>query len=426
MKIRRTLSSQAGSTLIVTLTTAGILGAILGTYLSITSQENLKVKRSVGWNAALPLAEAGLEEACSQICQNTNAYIADGWGANSNAVAPYSKTRFIGDGYYTVYINGWMGGVAAITSTGYGHWTGGSNYISRTVQLTVQTPTPYFPSGLIANVIDIQGNFSADSFDSRTNLYSTNGQYDPKKATDHALIASPGSSGYSLGGSSTVNGYVASGGGLVTGSGATTAGDFAWTKKNKGFQSGHSTNGFVANFPGVIAPYGPTQAGVKTPTSSTNGPTKYDYVLNGGFYYSSNLLTTQFGGTLFVAKDSVLVVTGDVALTQITFNPTNAAKLSLFLGYPSISFQPTLVNGSTPQFWLYALPTCTSMTMSGNIFMGIIYAPGISLKAQGGASIQGAIVADSFHCQGGFNFHQDDASNGTEPKPFKILTWAEL
>lgn len=427
MKTRRIQSVQTGSTLIATLTTAGILGTILGTYLAMTSQENLKVKRSIGWNTALPMAEAGLEEACSQICKNTNAYISDGWGLNSNSFA-YNKTRALGDGYYSVDINGWMGGVAAITSTGYGHWTGGSNYISRTVQLIVQTPTPYFPSGLIANTVDIQGNFNADSFDSRTNLYSTNGRYDSKKATDHALIASPGSSGYSLGGSSTVNGYVASGGGLVTGSGATTVGDFKWTQRSKGIQFGHCTNGFTANFPPVVAPYGPAQAGVKAPYSGMVGVTSYDYVLNGGFYYATNLLATKFGGTLFVAKDSVLVVTGDVSLASITFNPNSAAKLSLFLGFPSITFSADLVNGSAPQFWLYALPTCTYMKLTGSTFTGVIYAPGMYLDAEGnkGTSIEGAIVADRFHCQGGFQFHHDDASNGTEPKPFKILAWAEL
>lgn len=429
MKTRTIVSKQAGSTLLATLAITGILAAILGTYLSLTSQENLAVKRSIGWNSALPMAEAGVEEACSHICKNTNAYIADAWGLNSTTFA-YNKTRFLGDGYYSVDINGWMGGVVAITSTGYGHWAGGSNYISRTVQITAQTPTPYFPSGLIANTVDIQGNFSADSFDSRSSLYSNNGQYDPKKATDHALIASPSSSGYSLGGSSTVNGYVATGGGLVTGSGATSVGDFSWTKSNKGIQFGHCTNGFIANFPPVMSPYGPAQAGVKSLASSTNAASGYDYVLGGGFYYTSNLLASQFGGTLFVARDSVLVVTGDVALTKITFNPTNSAKLSLFLGYPSVNFHAALVNGTPPQFWLYGLPSCTFMKMTGGAFMGVIYAPGMYLDAEGGgsggSSIQGAVVAGTFHCQGGFNFHHDDATNGTDPKPFKILSWAEL
>ena len=54
MKIRRIISREMGSTLIATLTAAGILGSVLATYLAMTSQEKLKVKRSIGWNSALP------------------------------------------------------------------------------------------------------------------------------------------------------------------------------------------------------------------------------------------------------------------------------------------------------------------------------------------------------------------------------------
>jgi hypothetical protein len=425
MKTSQITHRERGSTLLATLFFAGLFATILGAYLSMTTQENLVVKRSTGWNGAIPLAEAGIEEACSHVNKNTNAFLSDGWTLNTNTFA-YSRTRVLGDGYYSVDINGWMGGVVAITSTGYDHWRGGSNYISRTVQITAQTPTPYFPSGLIANIVDFHGNFNADSFDSRTNKYSTNGQYDPKKATDHALIASPSSAGYTLGGTADINGYVASAGGLVTSSGSTSVGDFSWTKKNKGIESGHWTNNFTATFPPVTMPYGPNQAGVKTPNTGTNGATAYDYVLGGGFYFAPDLASTTHGGTLFVAKDSVLVVTGAVSLTQIIFNPTNAAKLSLFLGYSSIDFAAALVNGSPPQFWLYALPSCRNMKITGGAFIGVIYAPGMYLDAEGGASIQGAVVAGTFHCQGGFDFHQDDATGSTDPKPFKILSWAEL
>jgi hypothetical protein len=424
MKTKRIISRQAATALIVTLATAGILAAVLGTYLSITSQENLKVKRSIGWNAALPMAEAGIEEGCSHVCI-TNIYMTDGWTFDANTFA-FNKKRVLGDGYYSVDINGWAGGNIAITSTGYGSWTG-SNYISRTVQITAQTPTPYFPSGLIANTITFGGTFNADSFDSRTNLYSTNGRYDPNKATDHALIASPSLTGFALGGTAKVAGYVTSAGGLVTSSGATSVGDFSWVgSKTKGIQPGHWTNNFNMPIPPVMAPYGAGTAGVRTPTFGTNGATAYDYMLGGGFYYASNLLNSQFGTTMFVARDSVLVVPGDVALTQITFNPTNAARLSLFFGYPSISFGASLVNGSSSQFWVYALPSCTYMKITGGTFMGVIYAPGMDLSAQGGASIQGAILARSFSCQGGFQFHSDDAAGATDSKPFKILTWAEL
>jgi len=349
----------------------------------------------------------------------------DGWTFDNNTFA-FNKKRVLGDGYYSVDINGWAGGVIAITSTGYGSWTG-SNYISRTIQITAQTPTPYFPSGLIANSINFGGTFSADSFDSRTNLYSTNGRYDPRKSTDHALIASQSLTGFALGGTANVAGYVTSAGGLVTSSGATSVGDFSWVRsKTKGIQNGHWTNNFTTTFPPVMAPYGAGTAGVRTPTVGTNAATAYDYMLGGGFYYASNLVNSQFGTTMYVARDSVLVVTGDVALTQITFNPTNAAKLSLFFGYPNITFQCALVNATTGQFWVYALPSCVYMKINGGDFMGVIYAPGMDLSAQGGATIQGAIVARSFQCTGHFEFHSDDAAGATEAKPFKILTWAEL
>src|SRR5262249_4996043 len=155
----------------VTLALTGILGAVLGTYLVMTSTENLKVKRSIGWNAALPMAEAGIEEACSHLTWDTTNFnwASDGWVYNTN-IASYTKTRFLGDGYFSVNLNGGFGGIATITSVGNAAWTG-SNYISRTVVVTAQTPPPVYPSGLIANAIDFGGTFNADSFDSRTNLY---------------------------------------------------------------------------------------------------------------------------------------------------------------------------------------------------------------------------------------------------------------
>src|SRR2546423_4787573 len=140
MKIRPIISGQTGFTLLATLLIAGLFASVLGAYLSMTSQESLTVKRSIGWNSAMPLAEAGIEEACSQVTVNTNFYGADGWTFNTNTWA-FNKTRFLGDGYYSVDINGWAGGVIAITSTGHGAWTG-SNYITRAVQITAQTPVP--------------------------------------------------------------------------------------------------------------------------------------------------------------------------------------------------------------------------------------------------------------------------------------------
>src|SRR5689334_5877170 len=94
--IRQTSSS--GNTLLIALMVAGMLSLSLISYLALTSTESQSVFRSRDWNAALPLAEAGIEEAFSQISRNANDYSADGWGTN------YSKIRYFGNDRYAVGI----------------------------------------------------------------------------------------------------------------------------------------------------------------------------------------------------------------------------------------------------------------------------------------------------------------------------------
>src|SRR2546423_1657965 len=77
MKIRA--SEEAGNTLLVVLLIAGLLTAAIGTYLNLTMQEHKLVKRSLGWNAALPMAEAGIEEVLTHLNKNTSNYTAEGW-----------------------------------------------------------------------------------------------------------------------------------------------------------------------------------------------------------------------------------------------------------------------------------------------------------------------------------------------------------
>src|ERR1041385_3504362 len=101
-----TVRRQRGSALLVTVMIAGILAAIIGIYLSMASSGHIKVKHSIGWNAALPMAEAGVEEAISHLIKNTNAYGVDGWKLTNGA---YAKRVPLGDGYYDVTIAGFPG-----------------------------------------------------------------------------------------------------------------------------------------------------------------------------------------------------------------------------------------------------------------------------------------------------------------------------
>src|SRR6266699_877933 len=174
MKIKE--SRETGSTLLVVMMISGIIMLALASYLTLASQERQTVRRSLCWNAALPMAEAGVEEALSQLKQNTNNFAADDWTTN------YIKQRPLGaDGYYTVNLSGRPGSVVTITSTGSVHVVD-NIYISRTVRVLALTSKDFKFPGLMASSIVLGGTLGADSYDSSDPLASTGGFYDPAKA----------------------------------------------------------------------------------------------------------------------------------------------------------------------------------------------------------------------------------------------------
>jgi choice-of-anchor A domain-containing protein len=129
---------------------------------------------------------------------------------------------------------------------------------------------------------------------------------------------------------------------------------------------------------------------------------------------------------MLVKSDTILYVTGNVNLSKIVFE--SGAKLQLYLAGSGITFAPALVGATAPQFTIFGLPSCTSMTLSGgSAFSGVIYAPECDLKAAGNSSLSGGIIAKSFTCGGTFDFHYDLAvGKKAMITPVTILTWNEL
>jgi hypothetical protein len=428
MKIRTHHAPQAGNGFLITMIVTSMFCLIsLGSYLSMSSAENAVVMRSLAWNAALPLAEAGVEEALSHVAKNTASYAVDNWTFNDTNYSRPSRT--LGSGYYSVYIAGSPGALVTINSTGRALWKN-TNYASRTVQVLVQTGSTIPRTvGMVAkNGITFKGELGVDSYNSTNALNSTNGKYDPAKAGDQATVETP--LGFSLGGNSHVYGYVACGsGGSITAGGNAKVGDSAWVDgKNKGIQPGHWTNNFNAAIPDVVAPFTSAAA----PTSGTVSNTSYNYVLNGGNYMATNLTAGGGNTSMIVTAPSVLVVTGNVSLASVVFAP--GASLDLYIATPSISFCPTIAGMTssqavTPiQFRVWGLPSCTSMDMTaGNSFTGMIYAPEADLRARGHAAFYGSFTADTFDCNGTFDFHYDQATASYTPSgtSFQIMSWAE-
>jgi hypothetical protein len=406
-------SRNQGNTLLLVMMITGIVIAALGVYLSLALQEHAIVKRSFCWNAAMPMAEAGIEEVLSHLNQNKTNFVADGWTTNS------PRTRYFGDDYYSAWFEGAPGGLVTITSSGFIKLPD-NQYLSRTVRLRGFTARDFKFPGLMAGSINFGGTLGADSYDSSDPALSTNGQYDPAKWSDQALIATPGL-GFSMQGNSHVFGYVATGpGGTVSTGGASSVGDRNYA--GKGIQPGHMTNNFTLNAPSVQVPY--TEADLPVP-GTVNGIT-YDYVLAGGNYMIPDLNSTAYGGTIYVDGSCVLYVTGTVSLNKIVFSPDS--RLDLFVGGPSVTFAPAIVGATAPMFTVFVLPTCTSLSLvSQTLLTGLFYAPDTALVARGGAEIAGAIVGRTFTCNGNFTFHYDMAfSKPRTLPPVRIYSWAEL
>ncbi len=411
-------ASVAGNALLVTMLTTGILIAALGSYLSLTSQENKTVMRSMSWNNALPIAEAGIDEAMSHLGVNSNGYAVDGWATDGTN---FFKQRFLGSDYYSVNFAGDLNSAMTITSTGAVQWTDGG-YIRRTVQVNARKRQVLNPQGLVARMITFQGGFYADSYDSSTNTQSNPamfGWYDPALRTANAFVGNPLSS-FTLGGNTTIYGYVASARGYAppTVAGSASVGDLSWS--GKWAQSGHATNGFYVEFPDVRAPY---PSGPPPGTNVTIGGTNYTYVLAGNNYFAPSL---SMGSSMYVTGYSRLYVTGAVSVASITFAPD--ARLELYMSAPSITFAPVVNGAAPPQFIIFGLPSCTSMTLTGGTkFVGVIYAPSADLVAAGTSTYYGAIAAGSFKCTGNFTMHHDRGTNRPQPpEPLTILSWAEL
>jgi hypothetical protein len=416
---RRTIG-QAGNALLVVMVIMGLLIAALGTYLTLTSQEHRTTMRSMCWNNAMPLAEAGIEEAMTHLGRNTNGYAVDGWLANGTN---YSKQRFLSNDFYNVNFSGDLNSGVTITSTGAVQWMDGT-YITRTVQVVAQART--FPPllGLVAKAMTIQGTFYVDSYDTTTNTESNPlkfAWYDPLLHSGKAFMGDPLTS-FTLGGNSEVRGYVASARGYPkpTVAGSAVVGDLLYA--GKWDQPGHATNGFFVPFPDVSPPY---RAGsVPAPVSGTVSGTNYNYVLNGNNYFAATLSNAS---SMYVTGYSRLYVTGSIGVASITFADVNS-RLDLYIAAPSISFAPAVFGATPPQFVVWALPSCTAMKMSGGgQFVGVIYAPEADLSATGNSEFYGAISANSFKCNGNFKLHHDLGTGKTKPpEPLSIQSWVEL
>jgi hypothetical protein len=469
MRILQSYSRQVqGNTLLVTIVVTGLIGFLLAAYMGLVKSQNVATMRSQSWNAAIPVVEAGIEDALTHInIQLTNDLNVNGWQKQGNI---YFTSRWIGSNFYVATIANWVVGVSTnkpvIESRGYvaGPVAMASinepvlalvpvqpqllkKYVARGIRCTTKTDALWSRGMSADGIIDIKGNnVVSDSYDSRApGVYSDAlGRYDATKRKDNGSIATnsglTNSSSLNIG-SADIYGKVATGpGGSVTigPNGCVGSTNYVDNLANQGtIQTGWVTDDMNVEF-GEVRP--PSGAFASVGAGTYNG-LNYTYVLGREPLYRVN-------GDLNVAN-SALVVTNHVTLwvtRNISFSGSGkiiiapGAKLILYGGHTNLAPVTSTTFGgggvgnltaNALAFQYFGLPSNTTMSLGGNTaFVGAIYAPNAVLSLDGGGSVgdlSGSVVVKSVLVNGNWKFHYDEAMAYLgPPRGYVVTRWDEM
>ena len=452
------LKLQQANTLVVTVVIIAVCGFMLAAYLKMVKVQNYNTVRSQAWNSAVPVIEAGIEDAMTHMNIHTNTLATDGWFQSGGI---YWTRRNVPEGYYIVSVSNWIAQTAnnipVIESRGYVNMPYLVASVSAMPQVgpflatlptsDLRTSVPVslargvrvrarlvrlFTKALVANgQIDLMGNnVFSDSFDSSDPNYSTDGKYDPLKHKAGGDIATNSGLTNSLGvGNADIMGKISTGpGGSISIGPNGIVGGLQWFADNRrGIQPGWSTDDMNVDYPDVD--YIPT--GGVPPIGGTNG-----YTLAGGNYVlpSLNLSGSQ---KLAITGPTTLYIEGDLTVTGgagIEVQP--GGSLQLYVAGRSTSIGGNGVanlTGNAVNFQYWGLPSNTSLSFSGNSsFIGTIYAPSAHFQLTGGggsAAIDwiGACIVGSANLKGNYSFHYDEALTRLGPfKGYVAVSWDEM
>jgi hypothetical protein len=451
--IRSSAGHVAGSTLLMGVMVVALVSFVLVAYLNLVQSQNVSTARSQSWNSVVPIIEAGIEDALTHLnTHGTTNLTCDGWQQTGGM---YCIKRNIGDGYYVAIISNWVAGGASspvIDSRGFVTMPllasappvamladiGGPNSsqsLARGVRCGTRVNALFAKAMVAKGQITLSGTTDTDSFNSNDPAWSTNGMYDPTKTRDNGDIATNGQliKEISASGEVKIRGHIATGpGGTVGFNGNAAAGSKTWIDGgNTGVESGWFKDDMNVNFPDVAAPTG----SFFTPFSGNLGGTNYYLLLNGGNWKPTGNLSLSGPKTIMVTGDNVLYVQGNFSLSgQSGVIIAPGASLKIYVtGSASLSgLGVANATGNAKNFFFYGLPSCNSVTLSGNsAFIGVIYAPNASFTLSGGGTdtvdFIGSSITKDVSMSGKYSFHYDESLASTGPtKGFTVTSWNEM
>lgn len=458
-------AGRRGSLLIVAMLLCAIIGVSLVSYLHLSRTALNLSTRAVYNNAAINLAEQGLEEAIYAINQMVAnpSYPWNDWNNHStNNKRRKWENIALGQnamGENRVYIYNYAGSSNPRIVSRALIRLGGSD--SPAVEKWVEVrlaKTSKFANGLVAksNVTFSGNNASVDSWNSDPendgvgirpfdfSLRLDNGSVGSiSVATDAVVTWNADVWGYVSTGNTDPTGFVGTNGSIL-GSGSTN--DGTWTKSNVD-PTRVSTN-FSATFEPVTAPSTTAIAHLGSISTALTLPRASDlHLASGGVYYydATSISLSGAGNVLTIAENVVLRVTGNVSTTgNGGIRIGSSGSLALYTpGSVNLSGNGVLngtdTNGSgtisgselgqPAKFQLWGTSTTAqSISISGTSeFSGVVYAPQGNVSINGNGAVSGSIVANTIALSGTTQFHYDEAlGNFGGANPYRVSRWAEL
>lgn len=453
---------KRGSLLIVAMILAAVIGISLASYIQLGRSSLNISNRALYNNAAMNLAENGLEEAMYSI----NQYVANStynWAGWSNSGGSDAWRTLPATGTYTfdqgvtgtvrVYIYGYKGNAPKVVARSTVTLGGGTSApIEKWVEIQLRK-TSKFANGLVAKQqIRFNGtNASVDSWNS-----------DPDK--NAATAAIPYSSGVrhdngSVGSVSVsvdsilvqnadIWGYASTGGALpsvgpngVVGPFGTASGTMDMTRV---------ATDFAADFDPVIAPVtsgyslGSVSSGISLPRTGDSP------AADGKFYYTASEISFN-NQALVIQKraagdpspEVILKLTNTMDSINIgggsgELNIETGAKLEIYApgdiriaGNGIMNGGITAADANQPanlQIWGTKTTGVQTIDIKGNgVLSAVVYAPQGSVTINGNGDVMGSVVANDITLVGNAAFHYDESlADFGGANPFRVSVWREL
>ena len=452
------LAKSRGALLIVALILAAVIGNSLVSYIRLGRTSLTISNRALYHNAAMNLAENGMEEAMYSINRmaTTGSYSwsGDHWtapvsGSTNNARRKWTGTEFDQNarGEVRVFVYNYDGtGSPLIVARSLITLGGGSaagSAIEKWVAVKLRR-TSKFANGLVAKeTITFSGNnATVDSWNSEQDRATTGlpTAYSLGVRKDNGSV---GSLSVSVGSIAVQNadifGFAATGGALPSVGSNGRVGTFT-TALGTMDMTRISTD-FTANLDPVAQPTGGSWIGtIGVGTLGTAGATnvwkglKIDLV---GGPVGSNLVI-KGNVTLYLeatAGNPAITISGNGGLV---IDP-GASLIIYTAGEIKIAGNGVLNGGSTAavanqpinfQLWGTSTSTTTkqAVEIKGNgVLSGVVYAPNASVTIVGNGDVMGSVVANDIKVTGEANFHYDESlGNFGGGNPFRVTRWDEL